>query len=370
MSISYIAINGVRNLENVSLDLNERYNFFIGSNGSGKTSLLESIYLLSMGRSFRTHLYNKVVHHEKENLTVFGRIKDKQAENQIGVQKNKEGDTQIHINHQSCRQSSSLAQYLPLQLYYSDSFKIIDSSPKVRREILDWGVFHVKHDYFKVYSQLQRILKQRNACLRLNQSTSSWDKMLSECAETIHKMREEYFNQFLPFFEKIITHFFGFSLNMTYSKGWGHVHPEDENKESLLFYLERDKDRDRKMGYTHHGPHKADIVIKKDNQLVKDFFSRGQQKLVIISIKLAQGLLLSQLTNKKCMYLLDDLCAEFDVHHLSKVMEYLSTIPGQIFLTGTHEEDFKKASIAKEFFSKGKMFHVKQGKVEGFSIAL
>jgi DNA replication and repair protein RecF len=365
MSISYLTINGVRNLDNVSLHLNEHYNFFVGPNGSGKTSLLESIYLLSMGRSFRTHLYNKVVHHDKENLTVFGRIRNEHGENQIGVQKNKDGETQIHINEQTCRQSSLLAQYLPVQLYYSDSFEIIDSGPKVRREILDWGVFHVKQDYFKLYSQYQRILKQRNASLRLNQSTGSWDKMLSECAESIHQMRAEYFNQLLPFCEKIIAQFFGFSLTMTYSKGWGHAHPtEEENKEPLLSYLERDKERDRKMGYTHHGPHKADIIIKKDHQLVKDFFSRGQQKLVIIAIKLAQGLLLSHLTNKKCIYLLDDLCAEFDEHHLSMVMSYLLEIAGQIFFTSTHEDNFKKIVAYKELLQKGTMFHVKHGAVE------
>ncbi len=366
MSISYLSINGVRNLDNVTIHLNERYNFFIGLNGSGKTSLLESIYLLSMGRSFRTHLYNKVVHHEKESLTVFGKIIDQETENQIGVQKNKDGDTHIHINQQACRQSSALAQYLPLQLYYSDSFKIIDSGPKIRREILDWGVFHVKQDYFKVYSQYQRILKQRNASLRLHQSTSSWDKMLSESAEIIHHMRLEYLEQFLPYFEKVITHFFGFSLSLTYSKGWGHAHShstEEENKENLLFYLDRDKERDRKMGFTHHGPHKADIIIKHGHQLVKDFFSRGQQKLVIIAIKLAQGLLLSQLTNKRCIYLLDDLCAEFDEHHLSMVMSYLAEMPGQIFFTGTDEEGFKRTSAYESILSKGKMFHVKHGVV-------
>lgn len=370
MSISYLSVQGVRNLQNISLHFDERYNFFIGPNGSGKTSLLEAIYLLGTARSFRTHLYNKVVHHEQNSLTVFGEIIDRDRDVQMGVQKDKNGETQIKINHLPCRQSAYLAQQLPLQLYYPDSFKIIDSSPKIRREVLDWGVFHVKHEYFKVWSQFQRVLRQRNAWLRgidetgsalkwhVRQGICPWNKMLSDYAENIHQMRLDYFRRFLPIFEKVISVFFGTMLTVSYVKGWGPVHG-DELAEPLLSCLERDKERDLKMGYTHHGPHKADIIIQQDHQLVKDFFSRGQQKLVIIAIKLAQGILLSQLTEKKCIYLLDDICAEFDEYYLRIVMEYLSEVPGQIFFTGINEQIFKAMSC----FNEGKMFHVKQGNV-------
>ncbi len=370
MSISYISIQGVRNLETVSLDFHDRYNFFVGPNGSGKTSLLEAIYLLGTARSFRTHLYRKVVNHDKECLTVFGHIVDEFNNTiQMGVQKDKDGDTQIKIDQLPCRQSAILAQHLPLQLYYPDSFKIIDSSPKIRREILDWGVFHVKQEYFKVWSQYQRVLKQRNAWLRgvdefgnslewkLKQGPCPWDNLLSDYAKKIHQMRIEYMDKFLPIFESLITDFFGSTLKLRYSKGWGHA---DNFSEDLLYYLIKDRERDHKMGYTHHGPHKADILIQHNDRHVKDFFSRGQQKLVIIAIKLAQGILLSESANKECIYLLDDICAEFDENYLDLVMQYLSKIPGQIFFTGVTDKIFKSKSFFK---GQGKMFHVKQGKV-------
>lgn len=360
MSIAHLSIQGVRNLDNVSLDLHERYNFFIGPNGSGKTSLLEAIYLLGTARSFRTHLYNKVVQHDKAHLTVFGCIHEQDEIDNIGVQKARDGGTEIKINQISCRHSAYLARHLPLQLYYPDSFKIIDATSKVRREILDWGVFHINPDYFKVWAQYQRVLKQRNAWLRggvRNINIAEWDKLLSDYADKIHQMREDYFQLFLPLFEDVLHDLLSATdtkllLSVSYSKGW--------KEESLLDALSHDKDRDMRMGYTHHGPHKADIVFQDNHRLIKDVYSRGQQKLVIMAIKLAQGLLLSQVSNRQCVYLLDDINAEFDDIYFSKVMEYLSKISAQIFLTGVSEQPFHAAS----WFDQGKLFHVKQGVVD------
>jgi len=361
MKISYLSIQGVRNLQNVSLDLHERYNFFVGQNGSGKTSLLEAIYLLGTARSFRTHLYHKVVHYDQESLTVFGNIQDLENQNnsQLGIKKQKDGDTEIKINQLPCRQSAILAQHLPLQLYYPDSFKIIDSAPKIRREIIDWGVFHCNPDYFKIWMQYQRVLKQRNAWLRERHSSyamSPWDQLLSNYAEPIHQMRQAYFQALLPLFNDVITSFLGASFNINllklhYFKGW----KEDDVHTPLMAFLEADRERDRKMGYTHHGPHKADLIIQENNRLIKDIYSRGQQKLVIMAIKLAQGLLLSKMANRQCVYLLDDINAEFDAVSLSHVMSYLSQMPGQVFFTGLSEAVFD--SLREQ----GKMFHVKHG---------
>lgn len=401
MGVLSLSIKGVRNLKEQSLSFHEKYNFFVGPNGSGKTSLLESIYLLGTSRSFRTHLYNKVVHHDEQQLVLVGSIIENlsddqksvdtedlpatQSNTQMGIKKEKDGTTQIKIDGLSCRHSAELARHLPLQLYYPDSFKIIDSGPKIRREVLDWGVFHVKQDYFKVWAQYQRVLKQRNAWLRgadnghmdsgtnflskwnSRQGICPWDKPLSDYAIMIHQMRLDYVEKLLPIMNKIITDFFSESfeteLSIRYFKGWGHHADEDSSEhllESLTTALGKDRERDLKMGYTHHGPHKADIIIQHNGRLIKDVFSRGQQKLMIIAIKLAQGILLSEAAEKECVYLLDDICAEFDEQHLEKVMNYLSKIPGQVFLTGVNEKVF----LSIPWFNKGKVFHVKHGDVQ------
>lgn len=361
MSITSLQIHGVRNLNDISLTLDPRFNFFIGENGSGKTSLLEAIYLLGTSRSFRTHLYHKVVNYDQKQLTVFGELLLSNGNPvYLGVQKEKDGTTQIKIDHLPCRQSAHLAQYLPLQLYYPDSFKIIDASPQIRREMLDWGVFHQQADYFKLWGDYQRILKQRNAWLRDSRNRRvalcPWDKLLSDQATRIHQSRQDYFQQFLPIFEDVMSRFLDEPLEIVYFKGWR----EKENfSEALLHCLEKDRERDIYLGYTQHGPHKADIIIQQRGHAVKDFFSRGQQKLVIIAIKIAQGLLLSQITGKSCVYLLDDVFAEFDATHWQTVMNFLSEIPGQIFFTGLSEDIFKTIP----FFDQGKMFHVKHGGV-------
>jgi DNA replication and repair protein RecF len=382
MSISYLSLHGVRNLKDVSLDFHEHFNFFIGSNGSGKTSLLETIYLLGTSRSFRTHLYRKVVNYDEHSLTVFGRLKEGDSLVQIGVQKDRHGDTKIKINQEPCRQSAHLAKILPLQLYYSDSFQVIDSAPKIRREILDWGVFHVKHDYFKLWAHYQKVLKQRNAWLRgvdefggnlkwsLRQEPCPWNILLSDYADKVHLMRQEYFQEFVLIFQNIIKDFFQIPITIAYFKGWGSANNKKvdfndnassslSSSDSLLCYLEKDTERDKKIGYTHHGAHKADIYIRIEQGDVKDLFSRGQQKLVVIAIKLAQGILLSRLVNKDCVYLMDDICAEFDQDNLSVVMNYFAKIPGQVFFTGTNEKAYNFSSL----LNNAKVFHVKHGKI-------
>jgi len=352
MSLAYLAIEGVRNLQQIQLSPHERYNFFVGQNGSGKTSLLEAIYLLGTSRSFRTSYYHKVVNYDKTSLTVFGKVN----ETAIGVQKDKDGETQIKIDGEACRQSALLARLMPLQVYHPDSFKIINAAPKIRREVLDWGVFHVKQDYFKYWAQYQRALKQRNESLKQlykNNYHSPWDKLLSEYAANIHQMRLEYFNRFLPVFNEMWNNLFDSELEIVYYKGWGLLHEES----LLIDELEKHRTTDIRFGHTQYGPHRADIIIKYRSRLVKDIFSRGQQKLVIIAIKLAQGILLSQLSDKGCIYLFDDLLAEFDDLHLEKVIQSLSSIRGQIFFTGTDQAVFGK------MFSDGKMFHVKHGEI-------
>ena len=144
MRLAELKIHHLRNILSAHLILSERFNFILGPNGSGKTSILEALYLLSCGHSFRSREIATIVTHKESVLTVFGRASDGDV---ISIQKSTNKPTQIKINGQACNSTSQLAYTLPCQVFYSDIFQIIDAGSSVRRSVLEWGLFHVKHEY-------------------------------------------------------------------------------------------------------------------------------------------------------------------------------------------------------------------------------
>ena len=158
MAIETLSIQNLRNLLQVNIKPAPHFNVFVGENGSGKSSLLEAIYLLGTGRSYRTRLSRHIINFSAEKMLVFGNIHPNIP---IGIEKKRNGVTLI-----KCRQNkevalAELAQLLPLQLINPSSFLLVDSGPKQRRQFIDWGLFHVELQFFPVWLQLKKILQQR-----------------------------------------------------------------------------------------------------------------------------------------------------------------------------------------------------------------
>ena len=146
MSLSRISVTGIRNLQPVTLNPSPRVNILYGDNGSGKTSLLEAIHLLGMARSFRSTRLTPVISHDQSNCTVFGLVEMVNGQSSaLGISRDRNGEARIRINGQSVRSATELAEALPLQLINPDSFRLLEGAPKLRRQFLDWGVFHVEH---------------------------------------------------------------------------------------------------------------------------------------------------------------------------------------------------------------------------------
>ncbi len=325
MSISELTIHCLRNIFSARLRLHPHYNLFYGPNGSGKTSFLEAIYLLSTGHSFRTREISPLVTHGKPSLTVFARTS---ADETISIQKSLSGPTQVKLNGQSCFSSSELAHVLPCQVFYPDIFQIIDAGPAVRRTLLDWGLFHVEHSYHAVWKDYRLVLKQRNALLRQKASQQQfypWDRQLVDLADALDRMRARYFSQwsarFLPILEKLTD----VPCGIRYYKGWDR---KDSGK-SLADCLREQFTNDMHRQYTHVGAHHADIFFDLSSKKAKLLLSRGQQKIVLIALKLAQA----SLVEKECVFLFDDIAAELDSQHLTRLIKYLHNLKGQVFIT-------------------------------------
>ena len=167
MPLKRLTVTAVRNLHPVTLHPSPRINIISGDNGSGKTSLLEAIHILGLARSFRSTRLQPVIQHGQDACTVFAEmILSNGTACAIGITRSKEADYQIRIDGQTVRSAAQLAETLPLQLINPDSFRLLEGAPKQRRQYLDWGVFHVEHQFLAVWQRKKKSLKQRNSLLR------------------------------------------------------------------------------------------------------------------------------------------------------------------------------------------------------------
>lgn len=359
MAIQSLQIRHVRNLEHVILNNCARINVFTGPNGSGKTSLLESIYLLGRGRSFRHTKLGAVIHHLAARCVVYGEISQPDGSvTTAGVMRSRGENQLFKINGEPVFTTSRLADVLPLQLVDADTFSLLEGGPRIRRQFLDWGVFHVEHEFLGAWRRIQRALKHRNALLRHGRIDASelepWEADLAAHAEVVDGFRSRYVARLQPLFLAILARLLEKEdFQLTYRRGW----PEGQ---SLLSLLHHDRQKDGLAGTTHSGPHRADLDIRLSGKPAGDVLSRGQEKLLVYALRIAQGQLLHQLTGKTCVYLVDDLPAELDIQRRQRLCQELGEGCSQLFVTATDPDSF---AGCWDSFPNTKWFHVEHGQI-------
>ncbi len=356
MFLNSIDITQVRNLEAISLNCHPKANIIYGANGSGKTSLLEAIFLLGRGRSFKHRDLRLVINRGQDSLVVSGRVfrPHSDTEHQLGVMRSVKGAFEARCDGKNLSSAAELAAELPIQLVDAHSFSLLEGGPLQRRQFIDWGVFHVEHAYSDLWRRFQKALKQRNQLLRHGRIDEDllklWSQELAPLNEMIAEQRKEYISQLERFISPVVSAFRGLGcVRLGYSQGW----PDDQ---SILEVLLADKERDIATGTTSHGAQRADIRVFVDGVVAADSLSRGQSKLLVYALKLAQAAHYHAVTGHSCVLLLDDLPAELDYENCKDVMAYLDHLQCQYFVTGVDKKDFD--AIDKEL---SQMFHVEHG---------
>ncbi len=354
MGLSSLEIITFRNLHSVNIKPNAELNLLIGENAAGKTSFLEAIFYLSYGRSFRYSQTKHLISHDEEYFRLICNLDDNKT--RIGLEKSYKNQL-IRVNKQAVSRISELSTLLPVLILHPDSHQLISSGPENRRQFMDWGVFHVEHQFIISWKKYKKALSQRNASLRMKQDDklcSLWDIELIEHASIIEKYRLKYLDDIKIIINDLSKELFpDHKIELIYKKGW----PDDiEYKDHLKSNLYKDKEK----GYTQSGPHRADIKINVNGYPAQSSISRGQQKKLVTLLKIAQLTLFSKISERRCILLFDDLPAELDRDNQDKIMSILSKLNIQLFITA-----IELNQINTGYWQNHKVFHVEHGVISG-----
>ncbi|MEL0620403.1 DNA replication/repair protein RecF [Psychrobacter proteolyticus] len=398
--IERLQISYLRNLTQISLEP-AACNIIIGANGSGKTSLLEAIFLLSRGKSFRHHQPKRYIQHHQNNTTVHANLNDGRT---LAIQKKADATTILRLNQTTVYNQSILTEQLPTLLIDPSTMDMLEQGSASRRQLLDWLVFHMKQGFHPQWMAYQRLLKQRNSLLKsarhLTQvqlsELKSWDKGLSNHAALIHHYREQVFTEWQPYFAKSIVQLlpsYAEQLSLSYNAGY-------DTSVALDVQLNERLEQDLQFGYTRIGNHRADIHVHwRSNESVNDqttdartaasansiqtklptlkeqaanVLSRGEKKLLITALRLSQLPLLlndeersdslnDDLSSRATpVVLLDDITAELDDRAIEILLSTLAKLPCQVFMTSLTDDILP---LVNKLWSQPNTFHVKQGKI-------
>lgn len=336
----------------IAIEPHRQLNLIVGANAEGKTSVLEALYAASRGRSFRAQNLAELAGPAQPSWTVFVEARQLAAVQRVGVGWSRTG-LEIRLNDQRDVRVSDLVQAVPLQLIDPLAHRLLDEGPGYRRSFIDWGVFHVEHRFLEVWRRYQRALKQRNRSLRENmgmKAAQAWNEELANQGEELTLMRSSHVSAVAAPLTEWTKRLLGSAaVRCEWQRGW----PEDE---TLRSSLERNYEQHQRMGTTVQGPHRAELRILWEDGRAKGRISRGQQKMLVAAMVLAQAELLIAAGVSAPIILLDDFAAELAPEFQARLAEGLMAYPGQKFVTAFEEP----AGFGS---AEGAMFHVEHGTV-------
>lgn len=355
MRLERLHLQRLRCIGDLSLDLAPGFNVLVGANGAGKTSVLEAAFLLSHGRSFRSGAREALVQRGASGLSIFSSVRREDgALHRLGL-----GREGVRWDARLDGQDVSLGQLIrecAVVCFEPGSHALIAGSAEERRRFLDWGVFHVEHEFLNTWRRYQRALKQRNSLLRrggvLDEGVMvPWEQELGRTGLLIDQWRKAYLDALLPFLKEQATLLLPElgAIELRYRRGW----PEDQDLGEVLA-SQRLKDQGR--GHTTSGAHRADWSVSFQHAPQREHLSRGQEKLTALVCVLAQAWLDATHRGEWPIVCLDDLASELDQAHQAAVVDSLRGTPAQVLISGTE----LPAVLAAQAIQ---MFHVEQGRL-------
>ncbi len=411
MFIKRLLITDFRNLHYIDLSPSPHFNFICGPNGSGKTSIIEAIHYLALARSFRSNSYQYLITQGQSRFNLYAEVQEDNnvMPTSIGLSRERGQDAVIKINATPISRLLELIDHICVQIIHPQGVELITKEADSRRGFIDWGVYYTDPEFKELWWQYRKILKQRNALLRQEAQAmggrrvlrqrlkeaaqlqwqqpnwqqhnlqaepvsavssvpsaqsagrffdqmSIWDEALASLSERITQKRLKYLDDLQVILSDLLNDFLPhFKLKFELNFGW-------EKGQDLRAVLAQNLEKDRVLGYTSYGCHRADLKIKNNNLAAGATLSRGQLKMLVYALRLAQGLLLKEQTNRSCIYLIDDLNSELDDHSQRVLLEKLLQCQHQVFISNI--STISPDSLQLSADTDTRVFSLQQGAVE------
>jgi len=367
--VKSIKLKNFRNFEELNIELNDVLNIFIGDNGQGKTNLLESIYLCSIGKTFKLNTENDLIKFGQNNFEIEIVVNKGNKENKtINIAYMKNQNRIVKINGVKLDKNSELIGYMNNVIFTPDDLKIVKGSPIERRKFVNIDISQIKPKYKYLLKNYKKIVLGRNNILKnLNNNSnrevlSIWDDYLIDVGSEIIFYRNEYINKLKYEASKIYSDISDNkeSFDLSYKCDIGNVEnlSKDDIKKIFREKIEKNIENEIFRKNSLHGPHKDDITIKINNKDFKYFGSQGQQRSAVLAIKLGEIEIIKNEIGEYPILLLDDVLSELDNKRKGFLIDYIKDI--QTIITSTDDTDLK--DLVKK--NDKKIFHICEGRIE------
>lgn len=343
MKIKNLKLLNYRNYSNLDINFSDTLNLIYGNNGSGKSNIIEAIYLLSITKSFRTNNDLNLIKKDCDFTSVIGTIETTEK-TKYEIQLSKEGK-KVFIDGDKIKKISDYVSNINIVIFNPLDTKIISDSPSSRRKMLDIEISQVNKEYLLLLNSYNKILKHRNAYLKqlyLNGNASGeyldiLTKKMVSIGFKIYKIREDYINLINDNISKIYKNIFEYGdLFINYKSSYS-----GKDEEKILNMYQKNYKKEMSFGKTMFGIHHDDIDFLLDKNLIKDYGSVGQQKNAIISFKLSELIIVKKIKNTYPILILDDLFSELDDIKVNNIINMLNK-EVQTFITTTNIDKIDK----------------------------
>lgn len=366
MIIDKILLKNFRNYKNLKVNFSKNINIIMGDNAQGKTNILESVYFLSITKSYRTSDDSFLINNEKDSATIVAKVKKSNIPKNLKVIINKNNKI-LSVNNDVVKKISDFIGIVSVVMMAPEDVNIIKGSPSDRRNIFNIELSKLSSNYILKYNEYNKLIKMRNDYLKLIMTNSIADDRyleiitdkLIERAVYIYKERYNFLFEVNSLIDEIYKDISGFSnLHIEYKPNiMFDSFDEDNLKKQMKDCYSKNKNKEIALGMTLYGPHRDDFEFYIGNNNIKFFGSQGQQKLIIIALKLSILKVFENRMGEIPILLLDDIFSELDKSKKNKIINYINNA-GQVIITTNDIRDINKRKI-----NSAKVFEIKKNNI-------